>query len=334
MFFLVKNSWKDNHASGSQDTIENNNSNNGSSYSSLRAPATKIYVSIDETNAVITYEISPSTTLPEVSVSDETILKVENFKIVPIKVGTTTVVLTHPTAPDLKCSIEVVIFKPTINFSFDKTSFVSGDNSVYTLTISTNFVIANKTLDLSNNMEIISNELGSENIILKFKLSCGESFKITATLNGTTLEKVYSCSEHSPSDPADDPIEDPSDPADPVDSDDDDTEIPPSDNPKETYSYEIIIDENKISDITNVNLDPSKTMYVYFSVLNNSGEEKDFSSDITFVDANEITKINGVSTFKIFSGFVKFKVFSGGTITITFTSTIYNLSRTITLNFN
>lgn len=337
MFFLVKNTSKDNHASGSHETIEDGDSGNGDSYSSLRAPATKIYVSIDETEAVITYEISPVDAVPAVSVSDETILRVDNFKIIPIKVGTTTVVLKHPTSPNLECSIEVTIFKPTIEFSFDKTTFVSGDDSVYTLTISTNFVIASKNLVLSNNMEVISTDLGSENIVLKFKLTSGESFKVIATINGTTLEKDYTCTAHSPSEP-NDPIENPSDPTDPIDpsdpSDDDDNPIPLDDNPEETYSYEIKIGDNLVSDETSINFDASKTYYIYFSVVDETGEAKDFSSNITLIDTDVITKIGGVSTFKIFSGFVKFKVVNAGTISITFASTIYNLSRTITIHFN
>lgn len=277
----------------------------------------EINVFLDET-AEIKYKILPVDAVPEIKIEDENILNVENFVITPKKVGSTKLTLTHKNTTK---EIIVNVIEKEINFNFSINNFISGKNQSenyidYIINIKYNFNYINKELKLSNNIQIINEEILNNEIILTFNILNGTSFTFDITLDDINLSKTLPCEEFK--------VEDETEPDDtkPDDSDDTTPEEPDIEQPEENAYYELYYNGEKITSTLYYTFkeNQSNIIILDYKVFNAKGEEIEFNSSIKLLDKNNITKNQIINDYK----FLTIPLFATGEIEITLTSNVGN----------
>ena len=287
----------------------------------------EIILSIDEENAVITYEILPINEIPTVKVEDENILTVENFVIKPHKVGQTKIILSHR---EISKEIMVTVFQKEVILNFSSEKFYSGkDNNEnyipYIATINFNFNYKNILINFSDNITVIDEKELNNTITITFNILNGSSFVFDITLDNVNVYKEISCQEIQ------------------INNDDDENIMPPNpENPDENnpslddnqdesdvenYKYEIYYNNLKVDNVLELNLSLPTYIIISFNITNDNGNEQDFTSTINIKDENNITKNSitmGNSNFTIL-------FFERGEITVTLNSEIFNISKTFTI---
>ena len=291
----------------------------------------EINVFIDET-AEIKYTILPLGSVPTVQVEDDSIIAVENFIIMPKKLGSTKVTLSHQT---FTREIKVNVLEKELNLTFSENTFLSGKaedgNYInYTAIIQYNFNYISKELKLSDNIQITNEELLENEIKLTFNLLNGTSFTFDITLDSLNVTKTLPCEEYLADTTPDEP--DTTLPEEPDGTDPDDT-LPEGPNPDDTQPqesayYELYYNGEKLTDTLYYSYKPSETntIIIEYKLCDESGSELEFNSSVSILDSADITK-NSLDShnYKL----ITLAIFGTGELELTLVSNLANATITL-----
>ena len=281
----------------------------------------EINVFIDET-AEIKYTILPLGSVPTVQVEDNSIITVENFIIMPKKLGSTKVTLYHQT---FTREIKVNVLEKEMNLTFSENTFLSGKaedvNYInYIAIIQYNFNYISKELKISDNIQITNEELLENEIKLTFNLLNGTSFTFDITLDSLNVTKTLPCEEYLADTTPDKP--DTTLPGEPDGTDPDDTQ------PQESAYYELYYNGEKLTDTLYYSYKPSETntIIIEYKLCDESGSELEFNSSVSIIDSADITK-NSLDShnYKL----ITLAIFGTGELELTLVSNLANATITL-----
>lgn len=292
---------------------------------------TEITLTLDETQAKITYTILPTTALPNVTVEDENILEIENFIIKPKKVGSTKVILTHEKYVK---EILVTIYEKEISITFDSNSFNSGKDlngtyTVYNATVTSNFEFNSYEINYSKNIVLLEANIIENELKFSFNILSGTSFSFKIIIENKEIYKELACLENSQTEQTE-PTE-PTKPEDPNDSQNDDsnTTTPDEENPEtqEQFNYKLYVNGKEINSEYTIDIKETKSLIIEYEILDSYGNKQDFTSKIEIKDEQNITNNSLYQNYNTFSLYF----FKAGQIEITLTSTKTNANLKITI---